>query len=54
MIKKISEILVPIIFFNFKTAINLKSEINFNASLSSEIRLRVSIFTRAYLTRRMD
>lgn len=49
MKKKISEILVPIIFFNFKTAMNLKSESNVNASLSSESRLKVCVFTRAYM-----
>lgn len=42
--------LAPVIFFNFKTAINLKCETNVNASLSCEIRLRVSIFTHAYVS----
>lgn len=49
--KKISEIIAPILFFNFKTAISLKSETNVKVSVSSETRLKVSIFTRASIPR---
>ena len=46
--KKNPETAVPTILYNFKSAITLKSEINFHISLCSEIRLKgiVSVHVR--------
>ena len=47
--KKQPETAVPTILYNFKSAITLKSEINFHISLCSEIRLKGSVSVHVHV-----